>query len=61
MNVAIREQDRDLVVFISCPSNTCLLSTRALEWKLVTSAVSAPYPYGIAAEIMLSNASIRRW
>jgi hypothetical protein len=23
MNVAIREQDRDLVVFISCPSNTC--------------------------------------
>jgi hypothetical protein len=38
-----------------------VLSIQAVDRKPITKAVSAPYPYGIAAEIMLSNASIRLW
>ena len=58
MNVAITEQDRDFDAFMLYASNACILSTKALEWNLVTSAISAPYRCGIAAEVSLSIISI---
>jgi hypothetical protein len=61
MNAAVLEWDRDLVTSMLHASNACVLSTRAVEWYLVTSAICVPYKHGSEAEIILSSISVTQW